>query len=83
MSDFLHLLFESCIAVGALVGAVVSILSLRQSRRNTLQLDENKIAMDEQHKATNSRLTQLLTETAKAAQAEGHAKGVADERARM
>lgn len=82
MLEIVHAFFDGAVAIGALTGAVVSVLSLRQNRQNAVALGENKSAMIEQHAATNSRLTELLRTSKEAADAIGHARGVAEERAR-
>lgn len=66
----------------ALAGAVGAILALRQGQRNHVELNEAKSVAVEQHKATNSRLTELLVKTAESSEAIGRAKGVEEERTR-
>jgi hypothetical protein len=89
INDYISTLTSIATLVTAAVGAIGAILALRQGQRNHTiglknqqDLANTQVAIDEQHKATNSRLTELIKKTAEASDAIGHARGIEDERVR-
>jgi hypothetical protein len=80
--DYISIITSVATLLTAMIGTTGAILALRQGQRNEVALRNTNIAIDEQHKATNSRLTELIDSSKQAADAIGHARGVAEERAR-
>lgn len=80
--DYISIMTSVATLLTALTGAIGAILALRQGQRNQTALRDTNVALEKQHKATNSRLTELIDTTKVASDAIGHARGVAEERAR-
>ncbi len=62
--------------IASIPGAIVALLSWRQSRRNHSIVSDTRSELSDIHIEVNDRLSQLLEMTRKAAHAEGRAEGV-------